>query len=423
MSKQQNRTRILSVLITSWLVMNASFVFAASPMISLDDSVALALKNNPAIKIADADKNKAQWGIDEAKAGGLPTLSLTGSDSRGNSAQGVANGFNTSLHLSMPLYTGGRVEGQVDQAKLNAHSAELGVNAAVAQTKLDATTKYFSVLQAKNMVQVNQDAVDSMTAHLQNVQAQYQVGTVAKGDVLQSEVQLANAQQNLTKAQNAYAVAQASFNNVIGQPQDTENSYQDDLGYVKFDMSLDDSIQLALTNRPEIGQADDSLRAAQVGVNVADSGRLPTVNFTGTAGKAGSDFPGNNNWSIGISANWNLFDGGVTKARVEEAKSTVAKATEQGAQTRDAIELEVRQNYLSMQEAEKRIDTSKVAVNQAMENLKIADEKYAAGVGTNLDVMDAQLALTQAKTNVTQALYDFNVDKAQLEKAIGSGAH
>lgn len=420
MSKQQNRTRILSILITSWLVMNASMAFAASPMISLDDSVALALKNNPAIKMAAYDKDKAKWGIDEAKAGGLPTLSLTGSGSRGNSAQGGSTGFNTSLHLSMPLYTGGRVDGQINQAKLTAHSAELGVDKAMAQTKLDATTKYFSVLQTRNMVQVNQDAVDSMTAHLQNVQAQYQVGTVAKGDVLQSEVQLANAKQNFTKAQNAYAVAQASFNSVIGQAQDTENSYQDDLSYVKVDLTLDDSIQLALKNRPEIGQSDDSLRAAQVGVNVADSGRLPTVNFTGTAGKAGSDFPGNNNWSIGIAANWNLFDGGVTKARVEEAKSTVAKATEQGQQTRDSIELEVRQNYLSMQEAEKRIDTAKVAVNQATENMKIADEKYAAGVGTNLDVMDAQLALTQAKTNVTQALYDFNVYKAQLEKAIGS---
>ncbi len=86
------------------------------------------------------------------------------------------------------------------------------------------------------------------------------------------------------------------------------------------------------------------------------------------------------------------------------------------------MEMNWRQNYLNMQEAKKLIDTSNVAVNQTTDTLKIAEEKYAAGVGTNLDVIDAQLALTQAKTNSTQALYDFNVDKAQLEKAVGNGA-
>jgi outer membrane protein TolC len=426
MSKQgPRRIPQVSLVMTGLLMLNASMVFAAPPILSLDDSVAMALKNNSAIKIAAVDQDKARFGIDAAEAGRLPVLSLTSSDSRGNSLLGsdTANNFNTSLHISMPIYTGGRISGQIEQAKFNADAADLGVVKAEQQTKLDATTGYFSILQTRNMVQVNQETVDNMVSHLKNVQAQYNAGTVAQGDVLQSEVELANAQQNLTKAQNANAVAEASFNNTVGQALDTQSSYQDEFTYDPYSMTLDDSIKLALKNRPEIGQSQDSIAAAKAGVTIADSGRLPTVDITGGTGRVGSDFPGNNNWSVGVTANWNLFDSGLTKAQVEEAKTAVSTAAIQDKQIRDGIELEVRTDYLSMKEAEQRIQTSAVAVNQGADSLKIAEAKYAAGVGTNMDVIDAQLALTQAKTNATQALYDFNVDKAQLIKAVGSGAN
>lgn len=426
MSKQgPHRIPQVSLVVTSLLMMNASMVFAAPPILSLDDSVAMALKNNPAIKLAAVDQDKARFGIDAAEAGSLPVLSLTGSGSRGNSQLGsdTANSFNTSLQLTMPIYTGGKISGQIDQAKFNADAANLGVVKAEQQTQLDATTGYFSILQTRNMVQVNQETVDNMVSHLKNVQAQYNVGTVAQGDVLQSDVALANAQQNLTIAQNANAVAEAGFNNTVGQPLATKSSYQDKFTYVPYSMTLDDSIKLALKNRPEVGQSQDSIAAAKAGVTVADSGLLPTVNISGGTGRSGSDFPGNQNWSVGVTANWNLFDSGLTKAQIAEAKTAVATAAIQDKQTRDGIELEVRTDYLSMKEAEQRIQTSAVAVNQAADSLKIAEAKYSAGVGTNIDVIDAQLALTQAKTNATQALYDFNVDKAQLTKAVGSGAN
>ncbi|MEN6412039.1 MAG: TolC family protein [Veillonellales bacterium] len=404
-------------------LVNSSLVFADAPLVSLDDSVAMALKNNSAIKIALTDRDKALLGIDEAKAGGGPTLSLSSSGNRSmNMAEGTpGNSFSNSLRLSMPLYTGGRLAGQVDQAKLNAHAADLGVIKAQQQTTLAATTAYFTVLQSHNMVKVNQEAVDSLTAHLNNVQAQYSVGTVAKSDVLGTQVQLANAQQNLTKAQNAYDVAVSSLNNITGMPLDTQNTYQDDLSYTPYAMSLDDSITAALKNRPEIGQSKDSVDAAKVGVKVADSGHLPTVSVSGAEGWSDNNFPGtaNNNWSVGISASWNLFDSGLTNAKVKEAKAAADKAAEQDKSTHDSIELEVRQDYLSMKEAEQRIQTSSVAVDQAADALKIAEAKYQAGAGTNLDVMDAELDLTQAKTNHTQALYDYNTNKAKLETAIG----
>lgn len=394
----------------------------AAPEISLDDSVAMALKNNPSISMAVSDKEKATWGVKEAEASNGPSVSLSSSGTHGQNGPSspVGDNFSSSVRLNWPVYTGGRAEAQIEQAKINADSAELGVMKAQQQLKLDTTTAYYNVLQASNMVKVNQQSVANLTEHLGHVQAQYEAGVIAKADVLRSEVELANAQQNLTKAQNNYDVAHAALNNIIGEPLDSQSVLKDELTYVQYDQSLDDSIQQAIKNRPELGQSENSIAAAKAGIKAADSGRLPTISVSGSQGWSGSDFPGDkSNWSVGVTANWNIFDMGLTKAKVKQAEAAADKASQMDGQTRDSIELEVRQAYLSMKEAEKRIDTSKVAVDKAVEDLKIAQTKYNAGAGTNLDVIDAQLAQTQANTNYTQALYDYNVNKAKLEKAIG----
>ena len=423
MSKRKfRRLPLVTALATGLLVLNTAISMAAIPELSLDDSIVMALKNNPSIQMAIADKEKAAWGIKETEAGRMPTLSLMSGYNRSPGSSSPTDNFNNSIKLNWPLYTGGRVEGQINQAKLNENVASLGVTKAQEQVKLDTTTAYYNVLQGRNVVKVNQGTVDNLAEHLQNVQAQYQVGTVAKSDVLRSEVELANAQQNLTKAQNSYDVAVASLNNVIGMPLDSQNIMKDDLSYVKYDLSLEDSIKMAQERRPEIAQSKDNIDVAKTGIKIADSGRLPTVSVSANDGLSGSEFPGqNNNWSMGISASWNLFDAGVTSAKVKAAKANVEKVQAGDEQLRSGIELEVRQAYLSMKEAEARIETSKVGVSKGTEDLKASQAKYYAGVGTNMDVIDAQMALTQANTNATQAAYDYNVNKAKLEKAVGLG--
>jgi TolC family type I secretion outer membrane protein len=416
------RKRIgLSLFSAGLLILNTGLGYAA-PALSLEDSIELALQNSQAIKMAAAESSKAKWGINETKSAFLPSAALSTSGTHSSSPAGgdAVNSFNSAVRLNWQLYSGGRNDGLMDQAKLNADSADLSLDKTKQQTVLDATTAYFGVLQAKNMEKVNHETVDSLTAHLNNVQAQYGVGVVAKSDVLRSEVELANAKQNLTKAQNTYNVAVAALNNIIGEPLDTENEYSDDFNHDSYDVSLEDCIESALTNRPEIAQAKNNIDIAEAGVRVAKSGDLPTVNLSGTTGVNGNSFPGNNdNWSVGLSASWNIFDAGLTNAKIKEAKTSADKALAAKKQTSDAIELEVRQAYLGMKEAQQRIETAQVAVDKASEDMSIAQTKYQAGVGTNLDVIDAQLALTQAKTNYTQALYDYSVGKAKLDKAVG----
>ncbi len=422
MKKNLWKKQLAGLLGGSLFLLQSTSVLAAAQEISLDDSIAAALKNNSAIKMAVSDQEKAAWGISEAKAGTLPSISVGTGATHGPSSTASPDGtnYNTSLKLNWTLYSGGRAEGLMNQAKLNADSSELNVANTQQQIKLDATTAYYNVLQTRNMVAVNQEMVNNLTEHLKKVQAQYDVGVVAKSDVLRSEVELVNAQQNLTKAQNSYDLAMSTLNNVMGMPLDTENTLKDQLVYAKTDVTVEDAIAQAVANRPDLQQSQLGVESAKEGVKIADSNHKPSVTFGASQGWSGNDFPGDDsNWSMNVMANWNVFDSGLTNAKVKQAKSTLNKAEEQAVQTRNSVELEVRQAYLSMKEAENRIGATQVAVDKATEDLKIAQTKYYAGVGTNLDVIDAQLALTQSQTNYTQALYDFNVNKAKLQKAIG----
>lgn len=423
-STKKWKKHLSAVVAGSFFVLSTAAAFAAPIELTLDESIAMALNNNSAIKIAASDREKAAWSVDTAKAKKLPTLTydFAGSYSEPASTATKSNeAYSNSLTLTMPLYTGGTVEGNIDKAKIGVQSADLTLDKTKQQIKLDATSGYYSILQTRNLVKVAQDSVDSLAEHLKNVQAQYNVGTVAKSDVLRSEVELANAQQSLIKAQNAYDLAVSSFNNVVGLPLDSELTIKDELKYKKFELSLEDSIKYAMDNRPEVTIANLGIDAAKKDIQIAKAGRLPTVGATASTGWSDTKLPGteNDKWSVGVKASWNVFDSGLTSSQIKQADVSVDKAIEQLRQTKDSVQLDVRNAYLSMKEAEKRIDTSQVAVDKAQEDFKIAQVRYGAGVGTNLDVMDAQVALTQAKTNYIQALYDYNTSKAQLEKAMG----
>ena len=422
MMKQAHwKKQLMAALTGGFLMLHTVSAFAAPIELSLEESIARALQNNPAIKIADSSRQEAEYEIKIAKGDKLPQLTMTHSDSRINDGSSTSNTFKNQIGLGMNLYTGGRVEGAIEKAKIGLKVADLDVEKSKQQIKLDATNGYFTILQTRNTVKVDQESVDQMAAHLKNVEAQYNVGTVAKSDVLRSQVELANNQQVLTKAQNAYEIAVSNLNNVMGLPLNTEIQIKDELVHEPYNLSLEDSIAYAMNNRPEAIQADHNIDIAKQSVKIAKGGKLPTVSASAAKNWEDDNFPGSddNGWSVGLTATWTPFDSGVTNAKIKQSNSAVEKSLQTAKQTKDAVQLEVRQAYLNMVEAEKRISTSQVTVEQADEDFKIAQVRYSAGVGTNTDVIDAQVALTQAKNNYIQAMYDFNTSKANLTKAMG----
>jgi len=416
------------------LVLTLSQPALAAPVeLSLDESIALALKNNASMKTALTSRDSAFWAVKQAKAGKGFTLDYNHTSTRYNGYSTYellfnrryqyvyTNDFENTFTLSVPLYSGGNLEGQIDQAKLNLQVSDLDLEATKQQLKQTVTTDYYSVLQYRNNLAVSKESVDNYNSHLKIVNLQYSAGTVAKTDVLSSQVSLANAQATLIKAQNNYDLAMATLNNATGLPLDTELKLKEELKYEKYSASLADCTKYALENRPEMAQYRAKVDSAKAGIKVAESGKKPSVNLSASENWNDSHFAGteNNNWAVALTASWSIFDSGLVKSKVNQAKSSLETAKVNADQKRDTILLEVRQYYLSLREAEKRIETTQVAVNQAAENLKISEVRYNAGVGTNLDVLDAVLALNTAKTNYIQALYDYNTSKASLNKAMG----
>ena len=403
-------------------------VFAAPVTLSLDESIDMALKNNYDIKYAKSAREKSYWVVEETKKNKKVSVDFAHTDQRYNSLSSVSseytytNNFDNRVTLSLPIYSGGKLESQIDKAKLDLKVADLDIYVAKQQLKGDVVTNYFTVLEYRNEVEVDQKAVDNYLDHLNLVNSKYELGIVAKTDVLSSQVDLAKAQDTLIKAQNNYNNAVATLNNAIGLSHGTELQLKDNFKYEKYSLTLEQCIAYAEVHRPEIAQYAAKAASAHYDEKIAKSEYLPKVDLTAEEDWNDSRIPGlkNNNWMLKLTTSLNLFDSGLTSSKVKQAQHNVDMVGDKAAKQRDSILLDVRQYYLSMYEAEKRIDTNQVSVNQAEENLAIQKVRYDVGVGTNLDLLDAVLSLNSAQKNYIQALYDYNSNKAKLEQAMGS---
>ena len=418
-------------------VLCSQSVFAATLELDLEETIQRALLTNPSVKIAEYNRKAAKADYSAAKGARGISISLSHDSGRGGYAdpqynqqlniltKGIGNSHSNSITASLPIFTGGELQGQIGQAKANYRSMLSAEEQAYNEMKETATTGYFNMLNATNMKALRQESVDRLQAHLDNVIAQYNVGIVARADVLRSEVELANAQQNYITASNEYDVAEATLNNIIGTPLGTTLLLKDRLQYEPYENDMAYCLAYSEQHRPELKQAEYGVDAAEAALVVARSGHMPKVyaNASNNWGGNGSDWPGDDdeNWSVGVTASMNVFDSGVTWSKIHAAQENLAKAKESQRQIKDNVELEVRTDYLNLREAEKRITTTQVAVASAEEDYHIAVVRYQAGVGTNIDVMDAQEALTQAKTNYYQALYNYNTSKAALNTSMGVG--
>lgn len=423
-------------------VLCSQSVFAATLELDLEETIQRALLTNPSVKIAESQRKEAKADYSAAKSARGISISLNHSTGRGGYAdntryftydnlgdripqydKSIGNSHSNSITASLPIFTGGELQGQIGQAKANYRSMLSAEEQAYNEMKETATTGYFNMLNATNMKALRQESVDRLQAHLDNVIAQYNVGIVARADVLRSEVELANAKQDYITASNEYDVAEATLNNIIGTPLGTTLLLKDRLQYEPYENDMAYCLAYSEQHRPELKQAEYGVDAAEAALVVARSGHMPKVYASASNSWASESWPGDDNeeWQVGVTASMNIFDSGVTWSKIHAAQEALVQAKESQRQIKDNVELEVRTDYLSMREAEKRITTAQVAVASAEEDYHIAVVRYQAGVGTNIDVMDAQEALTQAKTNYYQALYNYNTSKAALNTSMGVG--
>lgn len=407
--------------------------------LNLPKTVQMALDYNRDIKNSQYALKKAEYAINQAQAGKKPTVDYTFGAQRNRAtdaatynraaslmggANSITNAFSNGISVNIPLYTGGLVEGKIDVAKLGKTNAQEEILRVEQATKYSAIQGYYALLAYQELQGVYHEAVDNLQGHLDNVQAQYNVGTKAKVDVLSSDVSLANAKTTAITADNNVAVAESNLNNILGLPLETKLNLADhQLPFDTYNISLQEATDYAMKYRPEVLQAAIAVQEAERNIDIADAGNKPTVAITGGNDWADNTFPGidanKRSWKVAAGVTYNFYDGGATKAKVNQAKQDLLVARETEQKTREAVQLEVKQAYLNIRSAAQKVEETQTVVDQARENYRIQNIRYQAGVGINLDVLDAQLSLNEAQVNHIQALYDYNVGIAKLEQVMG----
>ncbi len=393
---------------------------ANSLNIDLKGAVATAVQNNRDIRLAELSLADAEATVSETAAQKNPSLGYSWKGTKVNITD--THSYSQGLSVTWPIWTGGKVEGAIESARYAEDIAHVNVYQTEAATKLSAAKAYYQYLEAINLADIANESVTNLDGHLTNVKQQYAAGIVAKLDVLSSNVSLANAKQSSISAANSRDVAEANLNNIMRIPMNTKlNPVDKNFPEPEFDITMEQAIAMGEKYRWELIKADYNVRIAKEKIRIAKAGYMPTVAVGGgyswdTAALSGFD---KDNWSVYSTVSWSLWDGGATDASIKSANIGLKTAEETLLQAREGVELEIRQDYLNVLSAKEEIRATEAAVEQAQEAYKIATVRYRSGVGINLDVLDAQLQLNQARTNYITALYNYNIGLATLENAMG----
>jgi outer membrane protein TolC len=410
------------------------------PALSLKDAVELALKANLGIKRSQQEINAADAVRHSSMTKFFPTLGssynyvhrnqertspslVTGKDI----VTSPLDQYTFTTTLTQPVFTGFALINEYTLSELGLDRAEVSAKLTRQDVILDAQNAFFSVLKNQKLVEVAQQTVTSIASQKEVSENFYKVGLSPLNDLLQSQVQLANAQQQLTTAQNNLEIARTRFNTVLRRPVNAPVLLADEVGYTIFEERLDDCLDHASKNRLEIQVAELDIGIAEKQVKLSEKDYFPSINLTGTYARTGDDWEAHGGegisdsagWNVQATATWEFWQWGRTGYGRKEKLARLAQSKYKKSEITDTINLEVKSAYLRIKESEQNIVTIEKAVEQARENLRITEEQYKEQVATQTDVLVAQTLLTQTETNYYNALYDFKIAKAFLMRAIG----
>jgi outer membrane protein len=340
---------------------------------------------------------------------------------------GPKDTFTFTLSVEQPLFTGGALVTNYQLAKLGIDVAQIQQIQAVMDLIRRVKEAYYSILKAEKILGVANQTVEQVTEHVKVAKAFYEVGLTPKNDLLEAEVELAQTKQDLIRAENGLSIAKSKFNTELRRDINEKVTIEDILTYVPSSEELDDCIQRAYEQRPEMQEVKVKVEQAKKEVTLARSDYFPDLafkfNYERVGDKTnvqGNDFRDAERWEVAIGAEWTFWEWGKTHFSVNESKVRLLQAIDAEIQVRDSVTLEVKEAFLNLKESEKNIFVAETVIEQAKENFRMNKERYQEQVATTTDVLDAQTLLTQAEKNYYHALSDYNIDRARLERAIGA---
>jgi len=437
---------ILLLFCASWAFAEDLLPTPGKPL-TLDQARGIALKLHPSLvankEIVVANKTV----VEQALAAYYPQLNFNNSytalttnfsTSTVSSAVGGAIGLptagpdryrwtfvniaSTGLVATQTIYDFGRTSNAVKINRENVLSSEEDVAITRLNLILNVDQAYYAVLQAKRLISVAEDTVKQTKEHLDQAQGFYQAGTKPKIDVTKAEVDFATAQLALIQTKNNYWVAHITLNNAMGLRQDLQYEIEDTLAFKPRQITLAEILNTSYEKRPELIQFKARMRGQDAAINLAKATYYPVLsgNASYLLRSTGVDDPFYWDMFLGASLNFPLFSGFSTPAQIAQAKANLRSLQAQEENTKLNIRLEGEQAYLGLRVADEQIKVTEKAVDHAQENWDLATGRYKVGVGSPLEITDAEVSLANARANHIQALYNYKIAESRIEKAMGS---
>ena len=412
----------------------AALAQAAPPIVvgrvlTVDECIAIALEAQPLIQATLYDYAAARARVREALAPLLPQLAGTASaiqssstsTSKGGtktvSTSSLADTFLAQVQLSQLLFDFGKTLAATQATRKLAEVSAEGVELQRQLIALAVKEAYTNILLAQRLIRVQEQALERAELNLTSAKGFLDVGTQPLSTVVRAEVDVANAKVGLIDARNALRTARVALNTAMAIEASTPTEIRDNLEYEPITLDREALRTEALRQSPEYRAAKLQSSAAEANVQVASRNFLPDVSGVGSYGGAQPEL--NQTWSLGLAFTWTIFDGGRLIAAHQEAKANLGAANARIKAAELALLQNLEQAEIAVEATQERIQAAQVLISSAQENFRLAQGRFDVGVGTILELTDAQLALTQAQNTEAQALADYRISLARLDRSVG----
>lgn len=416
--------------------------------LTVDESVHMGIQNSKQLHSSRMAVQAADAVVSEVEANRLPSLKFVGGYTRLSDVPAtqlslpfqipggassfelspqVLNNYVMRLTLQQPLFTGFRLENSAKAAEYGVRAAESQVVATTVEQSFAIKNAYWSLFKVRQVQKLLEENVEQVKAHLQNVKSLAGQGMAHNNDVLKVQVQLSDVEFRLLDVKNNARLALVALNNLLGVPLTTEVELASEVSSPVEELpDLTASIDKALSTRPDVFGLEHNIQAAQASVDAAKAGWYPQVMLTANYNYNRPNqriFPTKDEfkdtWDVGVSVSFDVWNWQTTSHQTAQAEAKMMQAQDGLALMRDGIAVEITQRWLTLQQARERISVAAVGVEQAEESYRITRESYKQGAALNTDVIDAQTALLQSKTNYITALVDCEIARVSLQKAMG----
>lgn len=418
------------------IIRNASGQVDGVHYFTLDRAVQRALSSNLGLQSAQEDIKAAMARKNARGTDFFPTFNLTYQYVRNDDKQSVTelgtvrpqNEYSITGKLTQSLFEGFSILNRYKISDLSLQVSEASEQVYRQDIIYGTMDAYFSLLKSRKLWEIAQETINEIEAQRKDAKNFYEVGITPLNDLLQAEVELANAKQELVVSRNNLQTDEAIFNNLLRRPINAPVYLEDILHFTPFDYDIEYCFGQAEIHRRELDIADLELQIAQKEFEISKKGFFPSISLEGRYVQQGTDWDAKGGlgvlgessfWNITAVATWNFFEWGRTYYGAEEQIYRVSQARLERFQLLDDIRLEVKESYLKMREAETNVKAIEVAIAQAEENFRINRERYKEQIATQTDVLIAQTLLSRTRTNYFNALYDYEIAKAELFRAMG----